>query len=155
AKIGFTVGAGWRMRLAAPNIEPTIRYTRWGRDPWQTFVGPRFNRDQLEFVAGIAGPPSSNGIGVFGRRLRPGIVGGSGLTGDFPAAGEFSSSRSKLVGISLEAPVSRATSIEVDGIYHPLIMSESLRETVLTWNFPILAKYRLSERVVRPFVELG
>ena len=55
----------------------------------------------------------------------------------------------------LESGLSKSLSLEVDGLYRPLILSEGQRATVLTWEFPVLAKYRLSAHGTRPFVELG
>jgi hypothetical protein len=57
-------------------------------------------------------------------------------------------------------------SVEIDGLYRPLnFTSASVNpdgslnsvapNTVVTWEFPVLAKYRFSLHVVKPFVEAG
>lgn len=153
-RAGFTAGAGLRVHPRGLNIEPTIRYTRWGAAK-PTYQSVSSNSDQLEFLIGVGGDTSSVRPSVFGQKLSIGAVGGGGLSGDFPPKEGYASARSKVVGVMLESGLSKSLSLEVDGLYRPLILSEGQRATVLTWEFPVLAKYRLSAHGTRPFVELG
>jgi hypothetical protein len=62
----------------------------------------------------------------------------------------------------LEFQVHGNLAVEADGIYRPLHFTTSgfaegrIREAILTWEFPVLAKYKFRpERHIRPFAELG
>jgi hypothetical protein len=153
-RAGFTAGAGFQVHRRGLNLEPTIRYTRWGAAK-STYPGVSSISDQLEFLIGVGGGATSGRPSVFGQKLSIGAVGGFGLSGDFPAKEGYASARSKSVGVMVESGLYKRLSLEVDGLYRPLILSEGQRATVLTWEFPVLAKYRFSTHGVRPFVELG
>ncbi len=153
ARIGFTAGARVRLHLGSVNIEPAIRYTRWGVK--RSFFGPSAKSDQIELLAGISHTSPSLRPSAFGQKLSIGVVGGFGLSGDFPAREGYASARSKLVGVMLEFGLPKRLSIEWDGLYRPLILSEGQRATVLTWEFPLLVKYRFSAARLRPFAQLG
>jgi hypothetical protein len=109
-----------------------------------------------------------------------GVVGGAGLTDDFrsdtiPAQGYSpylhfsSSSKDYLAGASVELALPLHLSAELDGLYRPLNYSYTgsytnpsgvgdfshPSATVLTWEFPLLAKYKFSPRPIRPFVAAG
>ena len=115
----------------------------------------RSNPDQIEFLIGIGGGATSARPSVLGRKLAVGAVGGFGVTGDFPVKDGYASVRSKLVGVMVESGLSQKLSLELDALYHPLSLSERQHATVLTWEFPVLAKYGFSAHGLRPFVELG
>jgi len=86
-----------------------------------------------------------------------------------PATGtqtENISRTSPVFGVALELAVNDRLSIEFDGLYRPLNSQDftdtaslgftrSVNFTVLTWEFPILAKYRVPIRSTTPFFELG
>ena len=55
----------------------------------------------------------------------------------------------------VEAGLSKSLSVELDGLHRPLSLSEGQRTTVLTGEFPVLAKYKLSGHGAKPFVDLG
>jgi hypothetical protein len=110
-----------------------------------------------------------------------GILGGISPTSGFPnevivlptAPPQFiqysSTGNGFLVGVAGEVRLPKAFAVEVDGIYHPLnfkaatssvLPTSSLRNTVLSWTFPILVKRRfdfkpLSSRGMTPLLELG
>ncbi len=65
-------------------------------------------------------------------------------TADFPFVG----------GIMGEFRMSLKSSIEIESLYRRLRFRES-PDVVLTWEFPILAKYKLSSRRFAPFVAAG
>jgi len=103
-----------------------------------------------------------------------------GLTDDFhtdvrffqgiPASKSFSQSKSPVIGLVVEFQPRKNLAVEVNGLYRPLhltdenlisIPEERVREgqestvTVLTWEFPVLAKYKLPVAAVKTFVEVG
>ena len=130
-------------------------------------------------LTGIAATPPC----AFGQLLRFGVVGGTNLTRDFhttndnyliPATDQpayrmnalfYSKSHSPILGPMMEVSLPRNFSVEVDGLDEPLHAVQydyGLDEpnyrfgfTVLTWQFPVLAKYRLSASRFAPFVEGG
>ncbi len=155
ARTGFTGGVGLQFRVGTLRIEPTIRYTRWGAEQsyFGSYTGAK--RDQLEFLIGASAGSSSLRPAVFGRRLSVGVLGGFGLSGDFPEKEGYASARSKLVGVALESAVSGRLLVEFDALYRPRILSERQRATVLTWEFPVLAKYRINWPRRGSFFELG
>jgi len=53
-----------------------------------------------------------------------------------------------------EFRMSLKSSIEIESLYRRLRFRES-PDVVLTWEFPILAKYKLSSRRFAPFVAAG
>ena len=46
-------------------------------------------------------------------------------------------------------------SVEFNALYRPRVLSEGQRATVLTWEFPVLAKYKFSATRSNLFLELG
>jgi hypothetical protein len=109
-----------------------------------------------------------------------GIVGGASATPDFtrsfaplpPPPGppviltQYSDSEHYIVGGTVEFQLPKNWSLEVDGLYHPLrfdfgaILPDGALNSVspapvITWEFPVLAKYRFRWRSTRPFLEAG
>lgn len=182
---GITAGAGVELRARNLNIAPRIRFTHWledrnyGRDPVYRLGRPR--RNQIELLAGIVQPSSSPAWATaFGQELSLGLEIGFGVTDDFhsttyllqgiPASRSFSESRSRVVGVMVGFEPLKNLFIEVSGLYRPLHLTDEnlisipeegtrpgqkLTVTVLTWEFPLLAKFKLRATGVRPFVELG
>src|SRR5262249_33161028 len=71
-----------------------------------------------------------------------------------------------IFGAALEYRFTRQFSIEADGLYHPLgytfagiepdgSLNSISPATVVTWEFPVLAKYKFSFRRASPFIEAG
>lgn len=181
---GISAGAGVEIRAKSLKIAPRIRYTRWidkdyGPDPIFPLVRP--HPDQVSLIVGVSQwTQSSAWASIFGKDLSVGALAGLGLSDDFqtdvsflggvPAYRSFSKSRSPILGVSLEYEPVRNLSIQVNGLYRPLhLTGETLisipeqgvypREgetvTVLTWEFPILGRYRLPVAGEKPFVEFG
>ena len=114
---------------------------------------------------------------VFAQNLSLGISAGAGLTGDFPheffpgssvfpGITDYSTPKRYIVGAMLELGLPSHFSVEVDALYRPLgytfagvepngTLNSVSPATVVTWEFPVLAKYRLSIGGVRPFLEAG
>ena len=72
---------------------------------------------------------------------------------------------SPVAGVATEIELARQVSVEFMGLYRPLRARDiatlsngattERRFTVLTWEFPLLAKYRLPSFNIGPFLELG
>jgi hypothetical protein len=107
-----------------------------------------------------------------------GVVGGASLTPDFkssftyeapPGPGvltDYSASEHYIVGGMLEFQLPRDWSIEVDGLFHPLrfefgtilpngTLIGGSPSPVMTWEFPVLGKYRFRWGAWSPFLEAG
>ena len=166
---GATAGAGVEFHAHSVNIAPTIRYTHWQEFPDTGPVGSAI-ANQVEFLVGVE--PELRGSGwanVFGRTFSIGALAGVGLGDDVrPAQAspsfffrETSESNRPIVGIMLELNLYRSLFVEADGIYRALHATDSssagsVRFAVLTWEFPVLPKYKFrASRRVRPFGELG
>jgi hypothetical protein len=116
-------------------------------------------------------------LGTFGQSVSIGIVGGAGLTDDFrrellpaspglPGETNYSTPKRYIAGAMVEVGLPWHFALEVDGLYRPLgytfagiepdgTLNSVSPATVVTWEFPILAKYRFAFRGVTPFVEAG
>ncbi len=107
-----------------------------------------------------------------------GVVGGASLTPDFknsftyeppPGPGvltDYSDSERYIVGGMFELQFPKDWSIEVDGLFHPLrfefgtilpngTLIGGSPSPVITWEFPVLAKYRFRWGAWSPFLEAG
>ena len=121
--------------------------------------------------------------GAFGQRWSFGIAGGASLTDDFRNAAIgtylseagvlvsvvhrfYSTSKDYIVGPMVELRLPLHLSVEVEGLYRPLNYTSAAVSpdgslvgvspaTVVTWEFPVLAKYRFPLRPAQPFIELG
>jgi hypothetical protein len=127
----------------------------------------------LLFACGTIGLPfrcSAQGLSV-------GVVAGAGLSSDFrsyyypasanaPGYTDFSTPKRYLVGGMLEFHLPAHLSLEVDGIYRPIeytfagvepngTLNSISPSPVITWEFPVLAKYRFTLGPLKPFVEAG
>lgn len=161
--VGITAGGGLELLTHGFRISPTVRYTRWVNNGGTIFSSPLVN--QVEFLVGFDHPSTSNGVRAFGRRLSLGFIAGVGLGDDFKV-GRFNESQradsnSGIFGVMIEAPLTHHWSIEADGLYRPLHGTEPefnrpVRFAHLTWEFPVLAKYRFRPTArMHPFVEGG
>ena len=112
---------------------------------------------------------------AFGQRLSIGIKAGVPLTDAFQdktisgvdfSQRTFSKSREYIVGAMLEVHLPAGLSVEADGLYHPLNFATenriALRPALFrssnnysSFEFPILAKYRLPTPLIHPYVEAG
>jgi hypothetical protein len=117
------------------------------------------------------------------RPFSLGVIIGASLTGDvqnqnFPvpdgagvyignASLVYSTPKRWILGGTVEAHLPFGLSFEADALYHELGFTQALYEkssgtlnsvspaTVVTWEFPVLAKYRFSFPLVKPFVDAG
>jgi hypothetical protein len=114
------------------------------------------------------------------EHVSAGVIGGAGLTNDFqsatiPADGSspyfafYSHSKDYVAGGLIELKLPLHLSVEADALYRPLNYAYSFSYTnpsgtggsshpsvaVITWEFPVLAKYRIPMRIIKPFFEAG
>ncbi|MGD1090544.1 MAG: hypothetical protein ABSB35_00990 [Bryobacteraceae bacterium] len=100
-----------------------------------------------------------------GRQVSIGVVAGAGLTGV----------TTQIVGPMVEFALPKGFALEVDALYHPLLAewpsaniggetgvigvssssSSGYQGSGLTWELPVLAKYRFPTPILQPFVEGG
>jgi hypothetical protein len=123
------------------------------------------------------------GLSASAQPLSFGVIGGAALTEDFqnritespPSASEIAYSTPKrwIAGATAEVRLPFHLSIEVDALYHELEFTDATIEPngtlnsvspapVVTWEFPILVKYRFSLPArlsvwtkVKPFIDAG
>ena len=161
--LGIAAGAGVEMQLLGINLAPTLRYTRWSAANRSPFGGAILN--QVEFLVGFHRPSTSASPSAFGRKISIGAIVGLGLGRDFrpPTINPFArvpESNSPIAGAMVEFGLPKNLSVEIDGLYRPLHGSDGgeggpARFATLTWEFPVLLKYRFRVPRVKPFVELG
>ena len=179
SRAGITAGLGLETRWRALKIAPVVRYTRWNRDNVSVDEAST-QRNQVELLVGFSQETESIWRPL-GHRMSVGVVLGTNLTGDFrtttqPFAGtgpgfhvqsgiESSGPRSFIVGPVLEFRLPSRFSAEIDALHRPvtstseLLFSDGTRYSSVgrgsTWEFPLLAKYRLPTHGVAPFFEIG
>ena len=167
SQIGATLGAGAEFYAGKFRISPALRYTRWQYDGDYPRIATK--RDQLEFVTGISYATSLPSWRFGGKKLWFGFVGGTPFTSgleQMPTPERLEESQGYLAGLAVGMDLNRQWSIEVNGLYRPFRaekvsidsrFGESRFEfTVLTWQFPVLGKYRFRpESTIRPTVEAG
>jgi hypothetical protein len=151
SQFGLTAGVGAAIHFGKLRVAPTIRYTRWDKDAG--FPNYPSKADQLEFLTSVAWGTSSDPVHATGHRLSLGVLGGVSLLGEFyyPATG-VKERIGYLAGVSGQLELREGLALEVDAIYKPLHNSYF---TVLSWDFPVLAKYHLARLGRAPFVEAG
>lgn len=157
---GVSAGAGVSFDVGRIRLSPQLRYTRWADHS----IYPKYatKPDQLEFLAGIAYRTESESRRVAGRKLGLGIVAGLPVTRGFQTfdGGVAEPERTPyLAGFTAGVSVSQNFRIETDAIYKPLRAgsNDTERFSVLTWQFPVLAKYMFAKHAFgwRPFAEGG
>ncbi len=165
---GITAGAGLEIPLRGVRIAPALRYTRWSAANQSPFGGAILN--QFEFLVGLDRPYTLVGPSAFGQKISLGAIVGLGLGRDFrPETGatfvQVPESNSPIIGALVEVGLPRNLSFEVNGLYRSLHATDipvdesgegrRLRFATLTWEFPVLLKYRFRVSRVKPFAEIG
>jgi hypothetical protein len=110
---------------------------------------------------------------AYGQSLSFGVVGGGSVTEDFHNTPQgpssvlaYSTPKRYLIGAALELRLKAGWSLELDGLFHPLGYTNAFVEpnlvlnsvspaTVVTWEFPVMAKYRFQAGRFTPFLEAG
>lgn len=118
-------------------------------------------------------------LSAYAQPFSIGIMGGEGLTQDFqnydllpngPFSGYTSVGVSTpqrwIAGATIEARLPLHLSVEADGLYHALQFRTGFQtgqappqlfadQHAITWELPVLLKYRLQFPLVKPFIEAG
>jgi hypothetical protein len=175
---GVNAGVGLEMQWRSIGIAPKVRYTRWAEDGPAADV--RTRSDQLEFLVGFSYAAASNAHPL-GRRISLGAVVGPDVsggaesttfTGIYPwlstpiTTETFRGPGRLVIGPLVELSVSRRFSIEGNALSRsrhyntvvtggPAQVARSSSSWAEPWEFPVLAKYRLSTGSIRPFLALG
>lgn len=175
---GGTAGLGVEFYVRSLRIAPTLRYTRWAQDDNQ--FGALTNPNRVEVLLGVSRATESNWHPL-GDRVSIGVVAGATLTDDFRSTTYtgndllsgttstfiyHSGPKSFIVGPAAEIKIGKGLSMEANAIYRPLrdagtvtsagnLLLPSSSSKRVTWEFPVLAKYKFAVRGVRPFVEMG
>ena len=160
SQYGMTAGVGAAIRFGRLRLAPTVRYTRWAKET--PFPLDPTKADQVEFLTSVAWGTSSEPVHVTGHRLSLGVLGGLSLIGEFyyPASGvkerigylAGASGQLELRRYSGDQRERQRLALEVDAVYKPM---NSGFFTVLSWDFPVLAKYHVAKLGRTPFVEAG
>jgi hypothetical protein len=156
SQFGLTAGVGAAIQFGQLRLAPTILYTRWDKDA--KFPNYPTKADQLEFLTSVAWGTSSSPVHATGHRLSLGVMGGLSLVGEFYYPGSGVLERiGYLAGGSGQMELSQGLALEVDAVYKPLHSSFGQGQgfTVLSWDFPVLAKYHLAKLGRLPFLEAG
>jgi hypothetical protein len=158
SQFGITAGMGVAIHFGKLRLAPTIRYTRWEKETYDYPTKP----DQLEFLTSLAWGTSADPLhavhAAAGHRLSLGVLGGLSLIGEFYYPGTGVRERvGYLAGASGQLELREGLALEIDAIYKPLHTSFNQGQgfSVLTWDFPVLAKYHLAKLGQAPFVEAG
>lgn len=103
------------------------------------------------------------GLALFGQSVSAGVKGGVRTSGDFEYAAT-SESRRYVVGPTVEVRLPLRFAVGFDALYRrqgysagngtPLY-TRFVREADNVWEFPLLARYRIPFRGIRPFAETG
>ena len=159
--LGLSVGMGAALRLGRIRIAPTVRYTRWERES----IYPKYatKPDQIEVLVSAAYQTEAGSRRLAGRHLEIGAIAGLSLTRGFrqPDSANAIVERTRyLVGPTVEINLAGKISVEADAIYKPLRAGSDSPNvqtpfSVLTWQFPVLVKYRWTRSAWAPFAEAG
>ncbi len=134
----------------------------------------------MQFFIAVLGVAVAVGLfpsGALAQKVSFGVIAGGYFNRDFdsrvrprpngvPALTVLSDDGGYVVGALFEARLSRRMALELDALYKPLHYQDGARvrdgvavsfapNTVVTWQFPVLLKYKLSLGAVNPFVEAG
>ncbi|MDX2267668.1 MAG: outer membrane beta-barrel protein [Bryobacter sp.] len=160
---GISVGAGFTAGWKRLRIAPSLRYTRWRADGG--FPRLPTKPDQLEFLTSIGLETNGATRRIAGRRIAFGLIGGFPLTSNlvelpqlFPRSAEDRFRYN--IGLTVAVPLTDRWSLSFDAIYRPLRFGGDNPErrtefSILTWQLPLLVRYRLPGSGWRPFAEAG
>jgi len=160
---GIAAGFGIGFRVGRLRVEPAIRYTHWSGEPPFPKVATDTNPNQIELLTGISYATSPESWHIFGGKFHIGPVAGAvflrALAPELRAGTPVSESQGYTAGIMTDVDFTQRFSLEVDGLYRPIraqLVNELSPFSVVTWQFPVLAKFRWPfASQVRPFVEAG
>ena len=157
SQFGISAGAGVAWQMGRFRIAPMLRYTRW--DPESIYPKYATKPDQIELLTSFAYVTDAESRRLWGHRVELGAMAGYPLTRGFgPDFGQTVPERTRyLVGVTAQVNVSGNFSIETDAVYKPLRAGNSTltQFSVITWEFPVLAKYSWTRFKLAPFTQAG
>lgn len=121
----------------------------------------------VSIISVLAGCVLAVSPGAFGQNLSVGVVAGTSLTDDFRTQFfsirgypqqdylQTSGSTSFIGGPMIEWRLPAGFSLEANGLYRGLHGNGPSPFNVVTWEFPVLAKYRFAVPIAKPFIEAG
>lgn len=137
-------------------------------------IAPDVKLKSLFLLTTLIAPIPALAQPAIGHIVSIGMTGGAGLTDAFSSetamgvdtfAHAFSGSNDYIVGPAIEIHLPLNLSVQFDSLYRPLnptITNTIFPNTVFTtsatlnsWEFPLLAKYRLPMHLIKPFLEAG
>jgi len=153
SQFGISAGLGAAFHLGRFRLAPALRYTRWARESIAHYTT---KPDQVEFLTSLAYETESESRRLAGRKLELGAVAGLPFTRGFGRATIVERTR-YLAGLTAQMMVIRHLAVEVNAIYKPLRARRAGGGfSVLTWQFPVLAKYGWTKpNKWTPFAEAG
>jgi hypothetical protein len=182
---GITAGGGFEIPLDWIRLTPSLRYTHWrysaqylgaNQDQLQFVVG--VDGPTTEHPVSVFGYKISLTM-VGGMALTDGlktltVIDENALIQDpltrllVPVTGveiQNGNRTSPIVGVNAELPLPKDLSVEFGVLWRPLLaqdvsnysngVTHRTKFSVLTWEFPLLAKYKPRLFKTRPFFELG
>jgi hypothetical protein len=180
ASFGGSVDYRITDRLSYRIVQPELLLTRSG-----TMATGNWNQYNFRLSTGVVFTSGGPSFGQSsGPHFWFGVIGGVALTDAFghegtgfiigPGGGvepvrsrSYSTVKDYVIGPALELGLPwRGLSVEIDALYRPMNLTMagvrsdgSLHSispaTVVTWQFPALAKYRFGSRPLKPFIEAG
>jgi hypothetical protein len=178
--LGASAGLGVEARWRGLNVAPRLRYTRWAPDLGAYGSSGTSQLNQVELLVAFSHEAESRWR-PGGGRISLGAVAGWGLNADLPPSTspfvfEYqgvtmtqhnTGVTSSIVGPSVEIHLRRRLSVEIDALHKSLRTRGDMSfdngakpqsrtwTAAATWQFPVLAKYRVQWGKVGPFAEAG
>lgn len=180
ASFGGSVDYRITDRLSYRIVQPELLLTRSG-----TINTGNWNQYNFRLSTGVVFTSGGSSFGPSsGPHFSFGVIGGVALTDAFghestgftigPGGGvepmrsrSYSTLKDYVIGPTLEVGIPwRGLSVEIGALYRPMNLTIAGRRpdgslhsispaTVVTWQFPALAKYRFGSRPLKPFIEAG
>jgi hypothetical protein len=180
ASFGGSVDYRITDRLSYRIVQPELLLTRSG-----SMGTNNWNQYNLRLSTGVVFTSGESSFGQSsGQHFSLGLIGGVALTDAFghestgfvnqPSGGvepirsrSYSTLKDYAIGPMIEVRLPwSGVSVEIDALYRPLNLTmagvrpdgslDSISPaTVVTWQFPTLAKYRFGWRALKPFIEAG
>jgi hypothetical protein len=179
ASFGGSVDYRITDRLSYRIVQPELLLTRSG-----SIDTGNWNQYNFRLSTGVVFTSGASLFGQSsGPQFSFGVIGGAALTDAFdhdstgfivgPSGVEpirsrsYSTLKDYVIGPMIEVGLPwRGLSVEIDALYRPMNLTMAgvrpdgsihsiSPATVVTWQFPALAKYRFGSRSVKPFIEAG
>ncbi len=172
AQHGAVAGVGAEFRFGMLRLSPRIRYNYWSDNNSRPA-----SQDQLILLVGVGQASNSLTANLLGKRYSLGILVGAGLTPglrtstsivqNMIASVKYRESMNPVAALALEVALTDSFFLEADAMYRPLhvtgkdfltpngVVHTSESFSILTWQLPILGKYKWRAGSSKPFTEFG